>query len=476
MDSYWNALAACGAQALYGAIALAAFTRRRDLGLHALGFAWPLVCWSLGALAVGASGALLAAFDLRLTPTAWAPPAVVVAFLLGAGARRVTSPDAAPARTAPRVGALWWIAAAAWTALVIDWIALANYLPVFQGDEASIWAAKAKVLFSLSGDPGELATLLSSDRLPDHRSHVHMAAYPWLVSLLQAHQYAWAGEVVHFTVRLPAQLFGALWPLALMEIARRSTAPTWWTLPLVGALVLAPIPLRGLDTGQAMSTVIAGVVLLVFARTLDRRWRGGVEALALLLLVATKPEGAAIMAAWAVATLAVRVVSRPATERVFARVFVLRSIAVGAPALVVFAVHQAANLAWGLEHHLADRADSTSGATHFVTAFVNVMTRHVFAFDATAALAGLALVAFVLAPARRRRSATPLFAAVLWLCVATTYYLVLATSPYPVEWQWVTAGPRIYAHVAPAAVVAAFALLAREPDEASEPVRSDGGA
>jgi hypothetical protein len=477
-DSPWHVLIACTFQFAIGALAVALFTRQRTgdsgpFGVRAFGLAWPAVCFSCGALAVAGSGAVLAALDTALMPSSWAPLAAVFAGLLGTGARRfpVALDDAGDLSSSERANTtrrncwLWWIFAAVWTAFSIDWIVLSTFMPVFQGDEASIWAAKAKAVYGLSGTGADLAQLLPHDRIEGLRSHVHMAAYPWLGALLEAHVFSWAGEIVHFTVRVPLQLFAPLWVLALAEVGRRSSAPIWWTLPFVVALGLAPEALGGLGHGLSQALVVEGVVLLLLARTLAGPLRGGLEALALLQLVATKPEGIAIAVGWTLATVAVRIAERgpdrTLVRSVFALPFVWRVGSILAPAVVFVAIHQSLNRWWGLTHHLAAAPVDERRTTHFVEMAQNIARRHLFDFEHVFAASGLALVAFVLAPRIAQRAPIHLFAFVLWTSVAMAYFVALATSPYNVEWQWVTAGPRIFTHVAPAAAVSGFALLAR---------------
>ncbi|QDU83558.1 hypothetical protein Pla163_06570 [Planctomycetes bacterium Pla163] len=482
-DSPWHILIACAVQFAIGALAVGLFAGRRTVepgpfGVRAFGLAWPAVCWSCGALAVAGSGAVLAALDVALRPWWWTPLAALVAIVLGRAARRVPSvlDDPVGGSVTERTDAarhtrwIWWGFAAIWTAFSIDWIVLSTYLPVFQGDEASIWAAKAKAVYGLSGTGADLAQILPHDRIEGLRSHVHMAAYPWLGALLEAHVFAWAGEIVHFTVRVPLQLFAPLWVLALAEVARRSSAPIWWTLPFVVALGLAPEALVGMGHGLSQAPVVEGVVLLLVAQTLRGHLRGGLEMLALLQLVATKPEGIAVAVGWTLATVAVRVSrrdrDRTLVRTVLARPFVLRVGTILAPSVVVVAIHQALNRWWGLTHHLASAPVDERRTTHFVETASNIVQRHLFDFEHVFAATGLALVAFAVAPAFARRAPIHLFAVVLWTSVTGAYFLVLATSPYNVEWQWLTAGPRIFTHIAPAAAVAGFALMARRPGSA----------
>lgn len=484
--SVWHVLAACAVQFALGAVALGLFTQRRDAGLRTFGLAWPAVSFSCGALVIAGSGALLAALDLRLAPWLWTPLAALFAVLLGRAARRVPGAIDVGGRSGVRpavprtVNWIWWTFAALWTAFAIDWIVLSTYLPIFQGDEASIWAAKAKAVYGLSGTSSELGQLLPNGRLEGLRSHVHMAAYPWLGALLEAHVFAWAGEIVHFTARVPLQLFAPLWVLALAEVARRSSAPIWWTLPFVVALGLAPEALGGMGHGLSQALVVEGVVLLLLAQSVPSHLRGGLEALALLQLVSTKPEGIAIAVGWTLATVAVRLTQRGADTTVIRTVlsphFVVRVGMILAPAVLVVLAHQALNRWWGLTHHLAAAPVNERRTTHFAEAASNIALRHLFDFESVFAATGLALVAFLLAPRVARCAPTHLFAFVLWTSVATAYFIVLATSPYNVEWQWLTAGPRIFTHVAPAAAVAGFALMAQvaktpgdDPDSTAPP-------
>lgn len=186
---------ALAAPLLLGALVLRAVgVRARADWMSWSAWAWPSGCFALAA-------ALWVALVFGV-PSAWWPvaPLPVAAGLAWLGSRSGSAPDLPP--TAPM--SPWLKAALAFAALLAAFHAYAaSGFPCLLGDEANLWATKAKSLF-LDWPMGEFALAQQLSPHPD---------YPLLNPLLQAWVYAAEGEVVHFENRwliLPFELCSVL--------------------------------------------------------------------------------------------------------------------------------------------------------------------------------------------------------------------------------------------------------------------------
>lgn len=121
-----------------------------------------------------------------------------------------------PARL-PRTRAERWLGVATLVlvAIVVDRCLLQNLQPVTFGDEADIWAAKAKVLY---GSPGfELGFGLGL--------YVSHPDYPLWNPLVQVLSFAHAGAVQQYENRLPVQGFAVALLLLLSAAVQRRCSP-----------------------------------------------------------------------------------------------------------------------------------------------------------------------------------------------------------------------------------------------------------
>jgi hypothetical protein len=444
---------------------------RRSARLAPLGLAEPLVAVCFGAACIAIAGALLAVLDVALTIPMFGASAAAVAFVLGRVVRTVrTDPSPAPAhRPATRIDVLWWLVAAAWCVLAFDTLAVANALPIFEGDEAGIWAAKAKAIHGTLGSSASLTELLAG-RWAGARTDFAHPDYPWLGPLLQCWMHAFTGEVAHVAARVPAQTMGVCAVLATFELLRRSRAPVWFALALALALATRTEVLDLVRTAMSESLVCAGVVLLLLARAEAQRAGASsaangalvLDALAAFVLVTAKNEGLALVACWAVARL-VLVRNEPVAVR-------LRALVGLSPALAAAAVHWLYNARAGLSNDLVSAATSGASGSHVAAAVAAFVSDVLLAFERNALVPLLALLACAGTSAVRNGPAADLarFAAGLWCLASAAYLVTFATTPHDFVWHWTTAGPRIFANLLPAAAVAlawSAAALSRAPAE-----------
>lgn len=188
---------------LLGALALRAIgVRWKEDWLAWCAWVWPCGCVALAA-------PLWAAIVCGV-PSNWWPLAPVLAagVLCGIGSRR----------DEPRLTAA--VARPSWLLQVALLFAVALFLghavtsigyPCLVGDEANLWATKAKSLF-LDWPAGDFAAAQAHTPHPD---------YPLLNPLLQAWIYAGNGAITHFENRWPVMLCGLSVVFAVAAAARR---------------------------------------------------------------------------------------------------------------------------------------------------------------------------------------------------------------------------------------------------------------
>ncbi len=361
---------------------------------------------------------------------------------------------------------------AAWiTALVVTFVRIdaAAAVPIHAGDEAQIWAARAKVLFTVGALDERYAAALRS--VPPFVFH---ADYPWANPLLQVWVFLGADQITHFANRLPSQLAMAALVLVLAAGAGRMRA--YVTGAAVLLAVVATTPAADLTRHAFADGAIALAVLVVTDAWLrerdgDRRatWllalglafavchkNEGLLVVALVVtvraamaLVRTRRDGASALvpsAAWLLPVVAA------ALQRVAAARFELRND--------VFAEGDgiAARLVDGLEraptvlHYLATNVLAEPSAQRWLVAAlavcVVVMPRH---------LAGLR----ILAPAT------------LPLGLMAGYALVFVATPRPLAWHLDTAAVRISFHAVPAAALLLCAVVVGRRDSTRDEVAQD---
>ncbi|MCB9879374.1 MAG: hypothetical protein H6835_17400 [Planctomycetes bacterium] len=172
---------------------------------------------------------------------------------------------------------------------------LANCEPIRFGDEAEIWAAKAKVLYgAVQIDP----------RLG--MGMVAHADYPNLDPLVQVLAFASAGHTLHVENRLPIQAFGVALLLLLSAAVCRRAQP----LVALSALVAASCTLDTCigkaayaDVPVALSVLATVDALLRWRETGQRVW-WRLACIAAAALLSFKNEGTMLLVAIAVPALA----------------------------------------------------------------------------------------------------------------------------------------------------------------------------
>jgi hypothetical protein len=237
-----------------------------------------------------------------------------------------------------------WLPVALLALVALEAFTATNAEPVYRGDEALIWAAKAKVLYGAPGfDLGLGLALL-----------VQHADYPLLDPLAQALAFASSGRVLQYENRLPIQCFAIALLLVLSSALARRARPLVATLVLVafaGSAFAWQATTADADTMLACCTLLAAEALLRWRENGDRACFA-IACIAGGAMLASKNEGTLLVAALAV-PFAVDAALR--TRRGDRR-RVLPLAAWLAVPLAAFTLHRAFNLAWGLQNDLTDPA------------------------------------------------------------------------------------------------------------------------
>jgi hypothetical protein len=287
----WRLLCMLLLPLLSGLLALRALgLRRADDPLAFWGWAWMAGCLlvALGLLAWMLLGLHLS----MLRPGVLGAVTALAALLAVAWRRHGEEPRATALRAADvrPAGARWErvvfaLCLALSLALMADRIVLASGHAIVGGDEASIWSAKAKALWSADGLGAPFAKLSTG---------VGHADYPLLDPLLQLFGFALAGRPLDFENRLLIQLCVPALLLVAAGALARCARPS-----IAGLLVLLLATSRGTgtSTGDACADGLVALGLLV-ALDAGERWRATgarrwlpLGALALAVLVASKNEG-----------------------------------------------------------------------------------------------------------------------------------------------------------------------------------------
>lgn len=354
-----------------------------------------------------------------------------------------------------------WILAAALllaAALVADQATERNAQPVSHGDEAVIWAAKAKTMFVARGLEAEFGR--------DARAFARHADYPMLNPLLQLGVFATRGAIGHVDNRLPIQAFMLALLIACAAALRRYVRPA-----LAALLVLL---LLGHEIVQLLAQVASSdhmvMAGLVVATDAWLRWRSTSQIawfrlamIGLAVAAFAKHEGAVLGAIWLLAVGLARaarcigaIAPMPRRELLWLLV----------PAGIV-ALGVAMNAAFGFRN---DLFDPTYNARSFGDRLVTMLperlgpvlehtARHLL-FDSGAPLVfTLFFAVLLLFPLRLLRSEV----AVPALCVAGTllaFQLVFVATPYDLQWHLATAAVRVAMQVGPLAALGLAMALA----------------
>jgi hypothetical protein len=424
----------------------------RDDRLGFLGWAYALGCVpvaavTLGWLAVGRpfAGALLA-------------PALCVAGALSAVRLRrrpglPPAPPPAPRVSAPvakgRVAEEWafrGVLAAVLVLVVVRCLAL-DGAPVGYGDEAEIWASKAKALFAAERLDERFALRASL--------FVQHADYPLLNPLLQVGVFAAVDGITHVANRIPVQVFALALAAAAASALRRRVRPGVAALLLLAffgqGTLLQYLGAVEADLMLAVGILIAGDAWLRWAETRDVRW-WRLAATALALVVWSKNEGAmlALVLGIAVVVASPRRIA-PATRALWW---------LAAPVLLL-ALTKALNAHFGFANDLFDTTKSGLTLPQRLSANFGDRAGTVVGWFTTEELLsarsrGLCAFAVALGAIHTRRlvptrALVPLLAMLGALAV---YALIFVATPHDLPWHLATAARRTVFHTTP------FALLA----------------
>lgn len=227
------------------------------VALRALGFRWRSDrlafagwAWVIGAFLIALLTLVWFALGKPI-PGTWLAPAVAVASTAALCACRRTGAAAAPRRGgAPLERLLLRATGGALLALVSITALASTTVPAIWGDEAGIWAAKAKTLYDSRG---------WADLHVDLELRVFHPDYPMLNPLLQTWTFAAGGEILEFHGRLPVQACTFALLCILAALLRRMLRPG------VAAVILLlfftqRVVLRELDRGNADLMVALGVI------------------------------------------------------------------------------------------------------------------------------------------------------------------------------------------------------------------------
>lgn len=217
---------------------------------------------------------------------------------------------------------------------------------VMIGDEANIWAGKAKAIWVENGFREGLVERLHSDFTLQHQD------YPLLNPLLQVFTFSNAGGIVHVGNRIP--IFACVVALVLLVASSVRRAAGSWAAAIAVLLVAGCHGIvEECENAAADGLVALGLLatLECAARArLDGRWWRGVG-IALAFLAWSKNEGTML------AVCAVIALGLDATLR-GPRLGVLRVVGTAFPAAALVALQWAFNVAIGVRNDLIGNPDA----------------------------------------------------------------------------------------------------------------------
>lgn len=392
--------------------------------------------------------------------------------------KRPTAPD--PFAPGDR-GVVLWITVGLLILVTVDAGTHRMLEPILIGDEANIFAAKAKAMWVADG-LGQPFTLEATFYPVEH------ADYPLLVPLLYVWTYAAAGGIDHVAPRLQFLPVHVAFVLILASSLRR-VAPTWLAALLLVATVGHGIAMRLVGGARADMAVVCGLLL---AFESYRRWHAEREhaqatlcAIALAWTAWAKNEGLMLALVFVAAIGVAALVARPRRGVVAPP---SRGYFVALIPLVLVAGQLALGAWWGFAGDLTATsgqdgstfgerlARAPSRVVEVGTFFVeNVLFRVARSDDMQLVPMRLLLpmvpIAWCLAPRRGLRP-TVLIPVLVTFGGLTAYFLVFLITPHDLDWHLRTAAQRISFHVTPLAACALGALLAPGAlDDTGEPRR-----
>lgn len=435
------------AWALLAPLALGALLLRA-LGASPRRDAWSFAAWTwpLGCLVLAAGLWLAVATSL---PTGWWAfvPLPLLALLAFAGRNAQEAPTAAP-----RANGWLRAATAMGLALCAVYFASAMGAPCLLGDEANLWATKAKSLW-LDWYAGEFAAAQRFTPHPD---------YPLWNPLLQAWIYSACGEVVHFENRWLVLPFSASMLLAVAAAVRRRAGDAFAALCVLG-LALEPEFAHLSSTAYADGMVGLGLVLLLDGWLREQeephRLHRALAALGATFALGGKNE-ATLYVALAVAFTGALFVLRKAPWPRLRR----ESLWWGLPALW-FLLHTTWNRTFGLSNDLFGHGGPEGSVPQlFVKQFGErigpVCTAALQLFDPRRLHVVLLLPFLALLLARRHALARPLFAPTLAIVAAfVVLHLIYVGSYLVLSFHLETSQRRVLFQLVPVTIVWTAALV-----------------
>ncbi|GAB4163441.1 MAG: hypothetical protein Fur0037_29130 [Planctomycetota bacterium] len=343
---------------------------------------------------------------------------------------------------------------------LLDAFTQTNALPVRFGDEADIWAAKAKVLFCSPGF--HLSAGL--------HSFVSHPDYPLWNPLVQVLSFASAGSVLHWENRMPIQAFAIALALLLSESLERRASPLVAGLELLafaGTTFASSANACTADVMLALSALAAVEALLRHRDSQDSAfWALGCVCLAALL--ASKNEGSLVAIAIALPFAIDRWI-RLGTRGVFGKgIFWL------ALPLASIALHRGFNAYFGCTNDLFDPG-VRGGLFGRVIGNLPERSLPVARFYAEMLVdperQRWILLAFLIAAAAlagARRAAPRILLAICGIALAG-YMLVFVGTHADLEWHMLTAADRTVLHVLPLAAVGLAACLGEQASGSRPP-------
>ncbi|MBI4881127.1 MAG: hypothetical protein HY812_15935 [Planctomycetes bacterium] len=406
-------------------------------------FAYAGWAWLAGSLitALFLCGWLLFGLPIDAFPSA-ARVLAAAAILLFARSwlRARHAPQRAPARPEGRGGRLerllFLAVVAACLALTVDRAVRANAAEVvLLGDEARIWAGKAKAIHVSGGLNERFAKLMEPEEIVLHKD------YPLLNPLLQVWTFAHFGRVTDVENRWVIQACVAALILAaagaLLRLARPLLAALFLVLLATSQQLRVSTGLVEADGLVALGLLAALDLLARFEEDGERRW-WRLAALALAYLAWSKNEGMALALAAAVALFTLRLGRRPRGER--ALLFAGGALALLLPVGVI-ALHLSLNARFGFANDItASSAAGTFFARVVAQAGAHLGAVCAFAYEYGVRRAGethlmfpLALALLLLFP-RRLGRLLPLLTLACGLALPG-FLLVYLGTPHDIEWH-----------------------------------------
>jgi hypothetical protein len=357
---------------------------------------------------------------------------------------------------------------------LIDLFSRIAVQPIMYGDESFIWAAKAKVWFSLSGE--NFGLLL--------RSYVSHPDYPMWNPLVHCLAFASVGDVLHWENRLPFQGFSVALLLLLSSALTRRSHPMIAAVVLLafsGTIFAENACASGADVMLAFATLACVDCLLRAKETGDALW-WRLACLALAGMLASKNEGVllafAVMTAFGLQAGLKLLRSMPPKRLVGHALWLLLPAG-------VWLGHFKLNSAFGLHNDLMMTTDGRGLLARIQHQFADYAPKvwdffYDYCIDVARsrwllpATAVAAIVVFVCDWRRARSNNALVLIAITWATVFVYALVFIGSNAASIDWHLGTAFDRILMQTLPVATLGLAMLIwpnptpVQAPDEASE--------